>query len=130
MPCPVSLESDLLRILCLVSLSFLVGWNGYAAPVSPDGMTYKEPGKIERYVWHGGVSVADLDGQTIVRDGEAEWDSVDAAACMMACDAFLTCQAFVFIEPKYKLEAPRCRMLSSVGDLVSAPEVSLYLPRR
>lgn len=114
-------------IRTLISVFFLFPAAAFAQSVSPDGEQYVSPGRIGGYEWYSGVSVADPDAALVLYDGKRHWEVDTPMACFEACGAFLSCHAFLYIEPKYKHERPKCMMLAEATDFVVARGTHLYL---
>ena len=97
-----------------------------AQSVAPSGEAYTSPGLIAGYNWAQGVTASSLDVVSIPYAGQEEWAAEDPMVCRNACEAFLTCKAFLFTEPVTPTGEPVCRILSDVTEPVIAANKHLY----
>lgn len=104
----------------------LVAFGASAQSTAPSGAKYTTPDLIAGYNWVQGVAVSQPELVTITYTGKKEWVADNPMVCRNACEAFMSCKAFMFTEPVSPRGKPRCRMLSDVTTPVVTRNVHLY----
>ena len=98
-----------------------------AQSVSPDGETYAPAGRVQGYGWLSNTQANVRVDQIIIRDGLEFWNADNPDVCRTACEAFLGCQAFEFVEPKLLDMGPKCRLLRAAPELINSHGRHTYI---